>query len=160
MAFAQCQHFSVHFSVQSAPQYGRDLVGNIKTNNCRASSHFDARRRQGKARRGFFEGQQSDSIRKHLPEWVQPVADFAYVTRWRKSEILGLQLVKDGKICPWVFNRKGKPRGEFKHSWKTACTNAGLPGRLMHDFRGTAVRNLVRPGIPERAAMKMTGHKT
>jgi integrase len=156
-------------------------------------------------RQGFFEREQYNSIRKHLPEWVQSVTDFAYVTGWRKSEILGLQwrqvdfeagnvrlepgttknrearqfpftselrailegqkakrdaLAKDGKICPWVFNRKGKPLGEFKHSWKTACIAAGLPGRLMHDFRRTAVRNLVRAGIPERVAMKMTGHKT
>jgi site-specific recombinase XerD len=42
-------------------------------------------------RQGFFEREQYDSIRKHLPEWVQPVADFAYVTGWRKSEILSLQ---------------------------------------------------------------------
>ncbi len=37
---------------------------------------------------------------------------------------------------------------------------AGCPGMLKHDFRRTAVRNLVNSGIPEKTAMTMTGHET
>lgn len=65
-----------------------------------------------------------------------------------------------GILCPWVFSLDGKPFKSFKRSWKTACRRAGLPGKIPHDFRRTAVRNLVRMGIPEAVAMKMTGHKT
>jgi len=156
-------------------------------------------------RQGFFEREQFEAVRALLPEHVQPVIGFAYVTGWRRSEILSLQwrqvdfkagnvrleagttknrearqfpftadlravlegqraegdlLAKAGKICPYVFQRRGKVIGGFKRSWKTACIKAGLPGRLMHDFRRTAVRNLVRAGVPERVAMMMTGHKT
>ncbi len=57
-------------------------------------------------------------------------------------------------------DRTGRPIKSFRVAFRTACAGAGCPGRVLHDFRRTAVRNLVRAGIPERVAMQMTGHKT
>jgi integrase len=65
-----------------------------------------------------------------------------------------------GQIVPWVFHRHGRRVASFRRVWENACRLAGCPGRIPHDFRPTAVRNLVRAGVPERVAMTMTGHKT
>lgn len=72
---------------------------------------------------------------------------------------------KLGRIIPALFPHlegahKGAPIREFRKAWKSAYKNAGVAGRIRHDFRRTAVRNLVNAGVVERVAMTVTGHKT
>jgi integrase len=74
---------------------------------------------------------------------------------------------EQGLIARYVFcYPTGQKTGQritesgFNKAWRKARVAAGCPGRIPHDFRRTAVRTLVRAGVPERVAMQLTGHKT
>jgi len=62
--------------------------------------------------------------------------------------------------CPWVSHRHGEPIKDFRSAWQSTQKAVGLEGKRFHDFRRTTVRNMIRAGIPERAAMQISGHKT
>jgi integrase len=163
--------------------------------------------RTNNIRKGFFEKEQFEAVLRHLPDHLKPVAHAAYLTGWRKEELLsrqwrhvdlnegwlrlepgetkngegrdfpftielrellwaqheGIQELKrrSDRIVSWVFYRPDGGRvGDSRKAWATACRLAGVPGRLLHDFRRTAVRNLERAGVSRSAAMRMTGHRT
>lgn len=94
--------------------------------------------------------------------------DLRALLEMRHAEHQRLKL--KGQIVPWVFFRmvatkRGGPKEPhpiraFNKGWAAACLAAGCPGRIPHDLRRTAVRNMIRRGVPERVAMQLAGHKT
>lgn len=65
-----------------------------------------------------------------------------------------------GRIVPHVFHRAGEPLRDFYGAWRAACRAAGVPGRVFHDLRRTAVRNMERAGVSRSVAMRLCGHRT
>jgi integrase len=86
----------------------------------------------------------------------------ALTEQLERVDALGRQL---RRVIPYLFPHfrgpwKGTQRRDFRKVWTQATTAAGCPGRLRHDFRRTAVRNLERAYVPRSIAMKITGHRT
>jgi integrase len=163
---------------------------------------------ESNARSGFFEEDELRKVIVQLHPDLRPLIEAAYITGWRKSELLtrdwrhvdferGWLMLEDSKngegrqfplterlravlehqrdrcralekrtgaiISPVFFRSSGQWEGQRirnpNKAWRKARKAAGVEG-IIHDFRRTAVRNLVRAGVPEKVAMVLTGHKT
>jgi len=64
------------------------------------------------------------------------------------------------RFAEFVFHSQGEPIGDFRKTWATACKKANVAGRLFHDLRRTASRNMLAAGVPQAVAMRITGHRT
>jgi len=191
----------------------------------------------GNERQGFFETADFEAVAAHLPDYLQDLARFGFLTGWRKGSIKSLRWSdvgddviylraenskgrkaetmplegelaaiierrraaqtnedKDGnqRFAEFVFHSDGQPIGNFRKAWATACCAAGVGkrvcpqcggdvneerycptcstrwaakelkyvGRIFHDFRRTASRNMIVAAVPQAVAMKITGHRT
>jgi Phage integrase family len=73
---------------------------------------------------------------------------------------LTVECVKDKKPSDSVFTWKdGSPVKDFRGAWSKMCESAKVEV-LLHDFRRTAVRNLIRAGVSRDVARKISGHET
>jgi integrase len=50
--------------------------------------------------------------------------------------------------------------GQLRWAWDDARDAAGLPGRILHDLRRTAARDLIRAGVDRDTAKRILGHET
>jgi len=86
-----------------------------------------------------------------------------FMTHELFEEIRLQKILRDQKFpeCTWVFfGEHGEQIKDFRWAWLSALKRAELQGKVFHDFRRTAVRNMVRAGVPEKVAMMISGHKT
>jgi integrase len=65
--------------------------------------------------------------------------------------------VESGQMIKWLFHNRGNPIIDYLPAWRKACAAARLPGRIPHDFRRTAARNLINAEVDPLTTMQLVG---
>ena len=102
------------------------------------------------------------------------VPELRAVLRAQRRAVTALER-RLGRVVPWIFCTTegaplfygdGSPENRYQSSaylrsgWRDAVKAAGLAGRIPHDFRRTATRQLLRAGVSLPSVMKMVGWET
>jgi integrase len=83
------------------------------------------------------------------------------VTLTEECRLLVTELRKEKHPEDFLITRaNGEPVKDFRETWELLVSVAGVPGLLFHDLRRSAVRNMVRRGVPQKTAREISGHKT
>jgi len=127
----------------------------------------------------------AENSKTRKPETIPLEGDLQDIIERRRAA--AILKGKDGetRFAEYVFHKDGEPVGDFRKAWASACVAAGLgkmvcpkcgsegarvcescevttrySGKIFHDFRRTASRNMIAAGVPQAVAMKITGHRT
>lgn len=142
------------------------------------------------ARKGFVTRAQFETLLSKLPANLRPLVTFLYYCGVRVGEAVQIEwsqvdlqgaLIRleeeqtkgdEARIVPLpdvlvdTLKRVQEKEGlvfddtNLREEWEKAVVAASMPDLLVHDFRRSAVRNLIKAGVPEKVAMRITGHKT
>ena len=82
------------------------------------------------------------------------------VTLTEECRQLVTELRKGKQADDYLLTRGSEPICDFRGAWEVLTKAAGVPGLLFHDLRRSAVRNMVRRGVPQKTARLISGHKT
>jgi integrase len=141
-------------------------------------------------RKGFLELPKFNELLSHIPANLKPLIVFLYYCGVRMGEALQVDWsqvdlthgvielereqtkTSEPRIVPLpavlVEMLKGIEPKEgtvfdgtgLRSAWEKAVMEAGVPDLTVHDMRRSAIRNLVRAGVSEQVAMRISGHRS